>query len=220
MIENIETYFLIDKNTPHKSREENYRIRKTMACNQANNPPVQLSKILEYVNEFLNCIEDLKGEVCEMSQKDKITLDWKEHDVIGKGIIVKECKWIIPIWDETAKRYSVWEPKYSLIQKKFGLSHTKNILWLKFTKSGHLGVVARGMDINFDYNRTSGKLIREIGELWDESFVLIFPLTDLMLKEREDASKIEIAVGNYLISKNVPIIDFYSHNYQSDSFCI
>ena len=29
-----------------------------------------------------------------------------------------------------------------------------------------------------------------------------------------DPDEIENAVGNYLIAKGVPIIDFYSHNYQ------
>ena len=212
MIENIETYFFMNKETPHKSSEENYQIRKDTACTQATEMPARLSQILDYVNEFLACLEEINGGTCDTPQINTLSLDWQEQIIINKGIIARGCKWVVPVWDENTERYSVWEPKYSLIKNKFGLSHTKNLLWLKFTQRGHLGVVAKGMDINFDYNLTSGKLVSEIGERWDESFVLIFPLTDLMLKGR-DVDDIERAVGNYLTSKHVPIIDFYSHNY-------
>ena len=212
MIENIETYFLMDKDTPHKTEAENYQIRKAKAYEQAMKTPARLSQILEYVNEFLECLEIINGGICNTSQINILSLDWRDQIVINKGIIAIDCKWVVPVWDKNTNKYSVWEPKYSLIKNKFGLSHTKNILWLKFTQCGHLGVVAKGMDINFSYNITSGKLVDEIGALWDESFVLIFPLTDLMLKGRE-VGDIERAVGNYLISKYVPIIDFYSHNY-------
>ena len=110
------------------------------------------------------------------------------------------------------EKYSVWEPKYSVIKEKFGLSHTKNILWLKFTQKGYLGVVAKGKDINFFNDNTSGKLVNAVKDKWDESSILIFPLTDLILDKR-DTGEIKRAIGNYLISKGVPIIDFYSHNY-------
>lgn len=212
MIKNIETYFLKNKETPNKSTDENYQIRKNMAYEQIKNDPARLSQILDCVNEFLICLEEINGEICEKTQINNLSLDWKNQIVINKGIIARGCKWIVPVWDENSKKYSVWEPKYSLIKNKFGLSHTKNVLWLKFTQKGYLGVVAKGMDINFDYSPTSGRLVNEIGERWDESFVLIFPLTDLMLKGR-DVGDIERAVGNYLISKHIPIIDFYSHNY-------
>ena len=83
---------------------------------------------------------------------------------------------------------------------------------MKFTNKGHLGVVAKSFDINFESSNTSGKLLKEVDEKWDESFVFIFPLTKEILKVYEKGD-VERAIGNYLISKGVPIIDFYSHNY-------
>jgi hypothetical protein len=50
-----------------------------------------------------------------------------------------------------------------------------------------------------------------LGKAWDTSFVLLFPLANIPAEfERGD---LERAIGNYLIDNNVPIIDFYSHNY-------
>lgn len=59
----------------------------------------------------------------------------------------------------------------------------------------------------------SGKLVKSINEEWDSTFVLIFPLTkELLVKYNKDS--IERAVGNYLIDNGVPIIDYFSHNYE------
>lgn len=45
--------------------------------------------------------------------------------------------------------------------------------------------------------------------------MLIFPLSSI--PQKYPINKIERGIGNYLISKKVPIIDFYSHNYQNDT---
>lgn len=50
-----------------------------------------------------------------------------------------------------------------------------------------------------------------LGESWDESYVFIFPLYNI--PEELNRSDIESGIGNYLIANNIPIIDFYSHNY-------
>ncbi|MGC6173957.1 hypothetical protein [Lacrimispora sp. 38-1] len=96
---------------------------------------------------------------------------------------------------------------------------------MKFTTDGYLGVVAASDDINFgipnnslEYNEkkpnnkwkynTSGIIIHRLGKVWDENFVLVFPLPNIGDGERSD---IECGVGNYLISKGVPILNYYSH---------
>ena len=61
------------------------------------------------------------------------------------------------------------------------------------------------------YDTTSGKIISHLGESWDESYVFIFPLYNI--PEELNRSDIESGIGNYLIANNIPIIDFYSHNY-------
>ncbi|MEE1249860.1 MAG: hypothetical protein UHU19_11640, partial [Lachnospiraceae bacterium] len=60
---------------------------------------------------------------------------------------------------------------------------------------------------------TSAILIHSIGEEWDESFVLVFPLEGIGKNCKYNRHQIEIAIGNYLLKNNVPIIDYYSHNY-------
>ena len=40
-----------------------------------------------------------------------------------------------------------------------------DVLWLKFTDKGHLAVVAKSCDINWDSEQSCGLLVREIGEL-------------------------------------------------------
>lgn len=102
----------------------------------------------------------------------------------------------------------------------YGLVSAKQIVWMKFTRDGYLGVVAASNDINFNTITNSYKIINSCGKEWDESFVLIFPLdfeSGYYDKFKENAwqqvSKVEAAIGNYLIANNVPILDYFSHNY-------
>lgn len=60
------------------------------------------------------------------------------------------------------------------------------------------------------YN-SSGILVHKLKKEWDESFVLVFPLRKLKESCGYSRHNIEMAIGNYLIEQNVPIIDFYSH---------
>lgn len=127
---------------------------------------------------------------------------------------------------------SIEDIEYKNIVKKYALDKGKenDLVWLKFTKDGYVGVVAVSNDINFsiprnekeydlkqDYNtkkwkyNTSGIIIHYLGKEWDESFVFIFPL--YTIPNGYKRSDIEKAIGNYLIEKNIPILDYYSHLY-------
>ena len=132
---------------------------------------------------------------------------------MGKAIIVKGCSWQAPKYDKNKRRYTSWDRKYDVIQEQFDLKVPQDILWLKFTEDGYLGVVADSFDINFKYDNSSGKLIRVIDKTqkWDTSFVVIFPLTKDLLTNKS-RKEIETAVGNYLLEKGVAIIDYFSHN--------
>lgn len=126
---------------------------------------------------------------------------------------------------------------YKKIKNDYSLKNEKDIVWMKFTTSGYPGVVAVSNDINFDVpnntseydlkvevwdpyekckksewkHNSSGIIIHKLREQWDDSFVLVFPLKNIPYGySRHD---IEKAIGNYLIKKNVPILDFYSHIY-------
>lgn len=123
---------------------------------------------------------------------------------------------------------------YALLKKNFELDDERDIIWIKFTEDGFVGVVATSNDINFDippndsvydnkvlkykgkeeptweYN-SSGILVHKLKKKWNESFVLVFPLKKLTENCTYSRHDIEMAIGNYLIEKNVPIIDYYSH---------
>ena len=118
---------------------------------------------------------------------------------------------------------------YKEIKEKNNLKDERDIVWMKFTKDGLLGVVATSNDINFqvpydlsDYKEkitknkwkynTSGIIIHYLKKQWDESFVLIFPLQNISEKKLKRGD-VERGIGNYLIKKEVPILDFFSHRY-------
>lgn len=90
------------------------------------------------------------------------------------------------------------------------LSSMDDIIWMKFTTDDYLGVVATSLDINFSTTNTSGKIINHLDKKWNEEFVLVFPLPNI--PKPLNRQLIESGIGNYLISKNVPILNFYSHN--------
>jgi hypothetical protein len=164
----------------------NYRMKK--AKRQSKRKKVSKTKIKEYVNEFLNLVG-----------MNKVKILSKKLDSIN----------------------------YSDIKKDYGLEDSKDIVWLKFSATGYLCTVACSNDINlqevaagkdvnekakngrFLYN-TSAVIMKKLKMKWDEE-VLIVPLQDIPKGfSRHD---IETGIGNYLISKDVPILDYYSHNY-------
>lgn len=215
MIENFNDFFIVPNEKPRykSSNDENaVEIRFSRATEQSLKPPTSYSKVFAYISEFLEECRVSNSIIKANNTVDTIDLNGNQAVIFNNGIIAKNCTWIKNIWNDTTKHYTQFEKKYYTIQNKFGLSHSKNILWFKFTKDGYLGVVAKGQDINFDDDNFSGKCIKKVSKEWDKSFVFIFPLTTEILGKRTP-DEIENAVGNYLISKGVPIIDYYSHNY-------
>jgi hypothetical protein len=100
---------------------------------------------------------------------------------------------------------------YEQIKVSNHLNDCRDIVWMKFTKDGFLGAVAVSNDINFNMEFTSGIIIEHLHKEWDQSFVLIFPLVNI--PEQYTRHDIEKGIGNYLIAKGIPILDYYSHNY-------
>lgn len=186
-------------------------VRNDKADEQAKISPVSISTVFSYVNEFLEMIRFNNGVTEKNIRCEHIELDNIHHMIVDNGIIVKGCIWSSSIWDTRQSKYTIYDKKYDIIQNKFNLMHPSDIIWLKFTTKGHLGVVAKSCDINYDYNLSSGILVEQVSEQWDDSFVIIFPLTNEVLKSYSTGD-IELGVGNYLISKGIPIIDYYSHN--------
>ncbi len=129
------------------------------------------------------------------------------------------------------------EVNYTLLKNSFNLDDERDIVWIKFTMDGFVGVIATSNDINFDippndlvydakvwkYNEytkksedvwqynSSGILVHKLKKKWNESLVLVFPLKELSKNCTYSRHEIEMAIGNYLIEHQVPIIDYYSH---------
>lgn len=212
MIDNFEQYFQqnpnafwfntkLNKNIA-KSVHYNDRERFDLAKKQKDKQPISTSQIIKLINELLESIG------------------------------------IKPI-DEIEAKMKPSEVNYGKIKESYHLADERDIVWLKFTKSGHIGVVAVSNDIGFDipqdkseyndkikvYNKfkkiyedkwkytSSGILVHSVNEKWDESFVLVFPLESNGMHCPYNRHEIETAIGNYLENNNVPIIDYYSHNY-------
>ncbi|MGI5898738.1 MAG: hypothetical protein ACOX8S_02320 [Christensenellales bacterium] len=126
-----------------------------------------------------------------------------------------------PKQDEDIDSISSIKSLYEKIKQENSLADKRDIVWMKFTRDGFLGVVATSNDINFDmppskdeYNNkhsTSGIIIHNLGKTWDEDFVLIFPLRKIPADLKR--GDVERGIGNYLIKKGVPILDFFSHRY-------
>ncbi|MFV0381175.1 MAG: hypothetical protein ACK5KR_02925 [Breznakia sp.] len=187
------------------------RIRNQEADEQAKIPPVPLSKVFSYVNDFIELIKSDHGYEKKCIRLDCIKLDGIQQIVLDNGIIAKACNWSRPDWNKKRRKYTYWDPKYDFIKDTFSLKSPRDIVWLKFTNTGHLGVVAKSFDINYNNENSSGTLLKQVKQEWDTSFVCIFPLTSDILGNLKSGD-IEVAIGNYLISKGVPIIDYYSHN--------
>ena len=164
--------------------------RLIKAEKESKKTPVEIRKIIKYTNEFLN--------------------------------ILKMKPISNPVIDLTKK-----EINYKQIKENSFIEDEKDIVWMKFTKDKYLGVVATSNDVNFNiptsmeqYNikknnkwvyNTSGIIIHHLHKEWDENFVLVFPLINI--PKGLNRGDIERGIGNYLIYKNIPILDFYSHNY-------
>ncbi len=228
----IEKCFEQDKNGYYFNKEkkewllkgvnrQNDRTRNDKAAEQAKLNPVPFGKVYSYINDFLELIREDNGYKDKNITLDSINLDGANHIIRNNGIIIRDnSNWLPPQWDKTRNKYDSYDLKYNVIKSKFALERVSDLLWFKFTDKGHLAVVASSCDINWNDNLSCGTLVKEIGEKFDSSFVFVFPLTPQMLRSKAETNilfrkysvpDLELAVGNYLIHKGVPIIDYYSH---------
>lgn len=176
-------------------KKNNRRILK--AKEEYKKIPVPISVIVSYLDNFLNQVS-----VYNRTNVENINLNQQHHDFISRAILVKNCPW-------NSHEY------YDEIMTKYNLASVKDIVWLKFTEDGYLGVVGSGNFINFDYDTSSSALIKVNNKLkkWNETVIVIVPLTKDLFGQRHTRKELKRAIGNFLISKHVPIIDYYSHNH-------
>lgn len=217
---NEEAFYIDDKGEKKFRGVHKYygdTLRNDEARKQSDLLPTQICNVFSYVNEFIELLRTSNG-YCEKNVRfEPLVLDNTIHTIMDNGILTVGLKWDAPIYDYKKREYVEWDYKYDIINNKFNLGKPSDIVWIKFTTKGHVGVVAKSFDINFDRKTSNGKpisstvLVEEVGETWDKSFVMIFPMTSEILGNRS-VGDLELGIGNYLIDKKVPIIDFYSHN--------
>lgn len=194
MSENLEKYFKVDEAAFYINNKGerkfwgvngyyNDTTRNDKAIEQSKLKPVEISKVIYYANKFLNMVRKENKFHEKMIRCESLKLDGKNHIIIDNGIIVTGCDWEEPVWCNKERKYLNDDIKYKRIKERFGLERAQNIVWLKFTKDGYLGVVARSFDINFDIKTSSGILVKQVEKQWDDSFVIIFPLTFEILKK-------------------------------------
>jgi len=203
----------LDKNGAYKlielpRGESSLPKRFLIAEEQADKQPVPIKKIIEYVDEFLKAL--------------------------GMSPLGCERVELQPFGSEGVKiPYRYYHSK----KEEYGSKYDKrDIIWMKFTKktgktedeeNGFLVNVACGADITGVWkNRTCGEIINHLNNkkgtnkkfVLDKSFALVFPLKGFPedaawseLKWRTDRHRIETGIGNYLICRGVPILDYYSH---------
>ena len=185
-------------------------VRNDKAAEQADMEAVEPQLVYQYVNEIIELFRKANGFAEPLIRKSSLILDGTEHEIADNGIIVRGCNWEAPYYDKKSNRYTKWDSKYDEIARVFDLKKPSDLVWLKFTKNKHLGVVAKSFDINYSDSNSSGILVNEVKESWDDTYVYIFPLTSEILGNYSTGD-LELAIGNYLIEKKVPIIDYYSH---------
>ena len=95
-------------------------------------------------------------------------------------------------------------------------------MWKKFSKidseNNIFSFIGTSCDIFFTEKAkkttSAGIINNKLNLEWNEEIVLIITLDSYPEGlEYLNRSDIESGIGNYLISKNVPILDYYSHNY-------
>lgn len=139
--------------------------------------------------------------------------------VVDKKLIIKYVNEFLKILGmEECKDpvvYPLDRPSRRFTYSKYNPQSKEDIVWIKFNEDGRISVVGTSCDISFsDYAKdhtTAGIINKALNLKWDESEVLIFPLINI--PENLYRSDIESGIGNYLIAKGVPILDYYSHNY-------
>lgn len=194
------TKYVIDYNVPPDDNNENIwsvkysNFRVEEAKRQLGKQVVDLERIKKYANEFLN------GLGFDTIDNPKFEMGWLKDD------------------DKRAV-----DEFYKKIQDNFDLTYDSDIVFMRFTLDGYIGVVGNNKDAhNFADDTTSSIIISKLAKSWNKDFVYIFPLKKLWTIKDWDLGdcrchRVEKGIGNYLSEKyNVPILDYFSHRFKPE----
>lgn len=162
-------------------------------------------------------IEERKAEVHNQLKKKMILIE----DV--KEVLLEKNYTVISNDKVTKKGYPYIN--YFDVEEKYQLNNKSHIVWIKFAKKKgyggkerYVGVVGAGTDINrfWSNKNTSGKFVIDEANLeWDKENILIIPIKGLPKEckghKTKERNVFERKIGQLLIDKDIPIIDYYSH---------
>ena len=196
------------------------RTRTDKAIEQAKLPSVPWEYVYAHINNFLEIIRKENGYTDSNVQFKPIKLDGVPATIWDNGIVIEGTSKWESVWNRAEKKYDTLDKKYFEIKDKFDLERETDIIWLKMTTKGHVAVIAKGCDINWNSDNSSGKLVQAVGEELCPDLLFIFPITRQMTREKKNpkswerkfsTAELELGVGNYLLDQGIPIIDYYSH---------
>ena len=161
-------------------------------------------------------LEKFKEQELKKENKDKTAIIKLVNEFLEKiGIAINE-EFDNEVEVKKAEDKSRGRISYNNIKKQSGIIYKEDIVWIKFNTNKCISVIGVGCDIYFTQKTkeetSAGKINTFLEQEWDEESVLVFPLIGLD-KLSFNRSDIESGIGNYLIANDVPILDYYSHNY-------
>ena len=194
-------------------------VREIEAVRQAELNPTPITEVIKLCNEFVGLMQEVP-EAKRMACIEPFYLSTNTNGLIIDNILlVSGGKWISE-FSQSEHRYTKVDRKYRKIEEKFELDSFTDIVWVVFTENGFVKVVGKGADLfqttkTNDQGeialRTAEKLVRFVHDKSNLTCAIIIPVNRKKLKFSTE--KVELGLGNYLISKGVAIIDYFSHNY-------
>lgn len=138
------------------------------------------------------------------------------------------CKIVEEALDEKNIKGEILEINPKELDYKKVTDGSSHIIFIQFTTSGHIAVVGAGRDISFSKNKSYGtwRIISAIdGVEWDDKYVIVIPIQNIKnyrIKKDENIlsyrNGVEHYLGDYLLSKKIPILNYFQHKNYSDKF--
>ena len=120
------------------------------------------------------------------------------------------------------------EIDYEQIKEEYNKNDASHIIFIQFTKKGHVAVVGAGKDMSFSkkVSRGTWAIISAIEDVeWDNEFAMVIPISNIKncrIKQDDNIltyrNGVEHYLGDYLLNEDIPILNYYQHKNYCDKF--
>ena len=120
------------------------------------------------------------------------------------------------------------EIDYEQIKEEYNTNDASHIIFIQFTKKGHVAVVGAGKDMSFSkkVSRGTWAIISAIEDVeWDNESVIVIPISNIKncrIKQGDNIltyrNGVEHYLGDYLLKNEIPILNRYQHKNYCDKF--